>query len=67
METVIAIKRFKAIQIILTKTLNWVRNRSWWKQDWALPEKKSKGGGGGEDADFVGVFKKEHQKIPVVN
>ena len=25
------------------------------------------GGGGGEDADFVGVFKKEHQKIPVVN
>lgn len=21
----------------------------------------------GEDADFVGVFKKEHQKIPVVN
>ena len=24
------------------------------------------GGGGGEDADFVGVFKKEHQKIPVV-
>lgn len=23
--------------------------------------------GGGEDADFVGVFKKEHQKIPVVN
>ena len=60
METVIAIKRFKAIQIILTKTLNWVRNRSWWKQDWALPEKKSKGGGGGggEDADFVGVFNK---------
>ena len=25
------------------------------------------GRGGGEDADFVGVFKKEHQKIPVVN
>ena len=25
------------------------------------------GGGQGEDADFVGVFKKEHQKIPVVN
>ena len=25
------------------------------------------GGGGGEFADFVGVFKKEHQKIPVVN
>ena len=25
------------------------------------------GGRGGEDADFVGVFKKEHQKIPVVN